>query len=140
MKRIALLIACCMGTLASAQTSSPYDQTQIVAQWLMTANSPGMKANLWGAMKCVSVDQKLDDESGNLYFDDGNDVGSGTCNIYLYTARVDDTIAFLIDLEKKDKIPRGLRIGVAVYTNKAHSDWIYAVAFPPSLKKFDITY
>lgn len=106
----------------------------------MTANGSGMQANIWGGMKCVKTDQTLDEDSGNLYFDDGNDVGTGTCNIYLYSARVADTVAFLIDLEKKGKLPTGLRIGVANYTNKAHTDWTYLVAYPPGLKKFDITY
>ena len=122
---------------AMAQTANQDNRTQIVAQWLMTSNSGGFWTSLWDGNKCINIDQALDNDSGNLYFDDGNDVGAGTCN-YLYTTQVSETVAFLIGLEKQGKLPTGLRIGVAKYTKKDHSDWVYIPAYPPGLSKFDI--
>lgn len=51
-----------------------------------------------------------------------------------------DTVSKLIDMEQKGMLPRGLRIGVAQYTNKERTDWTYRVAYPDDLAKFELIY
>ncbi len=85
----------------------------------------------------------FDDNAGRGgYASDGNDVGGGVENFYLYVddARVDAAIQAVVDMQKRKLLPGGMRIGVAVYKDAARKDWNYRPAYPAALKKFDITY
>lgn len=76
----------------------------------------------------------------DVCFDDGNDVGSGTLNVYLYTQDVSATVRLLTGLENAGRIPPGLRIGVAQYTDRQRRDWTYRGVYPAGLKSFDLIY
>jgi hypothetical protein len=86
------------------------------------------------------AEDELDRASGDLYFEDGNDIGGGTFNVYLYTQRIDATVQKIIELERLGRIPAGARIGVAQYSNAQRTDWTYKPVWPAGLKSFDITY
>jgi hypothetical protein len=97
---------------------------------------------IWAAIgavnSCLGPEREIGRASGGLYFEDGNDIGSGNCNIYLYTDRVDETVRRFISLAKAGNLPKDLRIGVAVYTNVRRTDWTYRVAYPSTLARFDL--
>lgn len=104
--------------------------TQIVVQWTRDID--------W-----FHVQQVLDDRAGQLGCDsDGNDIGSGTTNFYLYAAdpAIDGVVRRLIAMEAEHALPPDMRIGVAVYKDAARKDWTYRPAHPAGLKSFDITY
>jgi len=71
---------------------------------------------------------------GQVCFDDGNDVGGGAYNIYVYTQDVPETVKLLVRLEQTRRLPRGLRIGIR------RTDRTYTPAYPSTLKAFDISY
>jgi hypothetical protein len=87
---------------------------------------------------CLRPEGVIERESGGLYFEDGNDVGSGTCNVYLYTDQIDQTVGRLVGLARAGRLPTDLRIGVAVYKDNERKDWTYRVAYPATLAKFDL--
>jgi hypothetical protein len=87
---------------------------------------------------CFQGEGVIEKESSGLYFEDGNDIGGGTCNVYLYTDHIDATISRLVTLVHAGRLPRDLRIGVAMYKNSRHTDWTYRVAYPATLIKFDL--
>jgi hypothetical protein len=76
----------------------------------------------------------------DVCFLDGNDIGSGTYNLYLYTQDVPETVKRLVKLEEAQRIRPGLRIGVAKYTDSTRKDWTYEAVYPSTLKDFDISY
>jgi hypothetical protein len=117
---LALLAPCA----ASAGT------TQIVVQWVR-------------AVDLMRVQGALDDDAAKAGYDsDGNDVGGGTENFYLYAddAAADGVVHRLIGLQTRKQLPEGMRIGVAVYKDANRKDWTYRPAYPADLKTFDITY
>ncbi len=119
--------------------------TQVVAQWLVP--SDGARPGFVGGLKSVAPMQRyfqaeraIEGASRGVYFEDGNDAGGGTFNVYLFTDRVGATAAQLIALEREGKIPAGLRIGVAQYTDPQRKDWTYKAYYPAGLARFDVVY
>ena len=107
--------------------------TQIVVQWVDGTNS----------LSVFRVQGALDDHAQQSGYDsDGNDVGSGTTNFYLYAddKRVDAVVQELISMQKQKLLPDGMRIGVAEYKDAKRKDWSYRPVYPVTLKHFDITY
>jgi hypothetical protein len=104
--------------------------TQIVVQWTKEID--------WNHVQTL-----LDDRAAQGgYESDGNDIGSGTMNFYLYAsdAAVNDVVRRLVAMEAGHELPPDMRIGVAIYKDKARKDWTYRAAYPAGLKTFDITY
>ena len=139
-----LVFGGCAQSASQARGLKPGD-LQVVAQWLLPSggSSPGpVDAVKSAAMmqRYFKAERAIEKESGGAYFEDGNDVGGGAFNVYLYTDKVDATVAQLIALEHQGKIAAGLRIGVAQYTDAQRKDWTYKAYYPAGLTRFDITY
>jgi hypothetical protein len=111
--------------------------TQIVAQWT-TENLTS--ATTTAAVERMATEMRIGWACEHVCFDDGNDIGGGAYDIYLYTADVPETVKLLVQLERTRRLPRGLRIGIAKYKDNRHTDWTYAAAFPSTLKAFDLSY
>jgi hypothetical protein len=88
----------------------------------------------------MALESRVDRTCGNICFLDGNDIGSGTYNLYLYTQDTAAMVKLLVQLEEAHRIPPGLAIGVAKYTDPEHKNWTYEAAYPSTLKDFDISY
>jgi hypothetical protein len=122
------------------------NDTKIVAQWLLPSpaiDQQGLLARVKGILslyRYFRAEAAIERAAEGLYFEDGNDIGSGTFNVFIYTDQVDRTVARLIDLERSGKVPVGLRIGVAQYKNQERTDWTYSVAYPPTLTNFELIY
>lgn len=86
----------------------------------------------------LQLESRIDRMCGDLCYLDGNDIGSGTYNLYLYTGDVTITVKRLIDLQQSRKIPPGMRVAVAKYKNRDHTDWTYEPVYPQTLKHFDL--
>jgi hypothetical protein len=111
--------------------------TQIVVQWTtynLTAST--MTARIERAM----TEARIGWACGHLCFDEGNDVGGGAYNIYLYTQDVPATVKLLVRLEQTRHLPRGLQIGIAKHEASRQTDWTYTPGYPATLKSFDISY
>ncbi len=124
-------------TLLFAAGAARAETTQVVVQWV------GKDWSGLSREQVFDVQGKLDDLGTKDGFDsDGNDVGGGTANFYLYAddKHADKVVQEIVDMQKKGQLPGGMRIGVAVYKDSARKDWIYRVAYPSTLKHFDITY
>jgi len=105
-------------------------RTQIIVQWTHQID--------W-----FRVQATLDNRAQRLGYDsDGNDIGSGTVNFYLYSPdeNVDGVVRDLVAMEKQQQLPPGMQIGVAIYKDTARKDWAYRAAYPTGLKNFDIMY
>ncbi|MBV9990287.1 MAG: hypothetical protein JOZ72_03260 [Alphaproteobacteria bacterium] len=124
LKRLGIAsLFCLLAAPAFAET------TQIVVQWTTDID-------------LMSVQSMLDDRAVQMgYESDGNDVGSGLVNFYLYApdATVDGVVRHLIWMEARHMLPQHMRIGVAVYRDAARQDWTYRAAYPAGLTSFDIT-
>ena len=119
---------------------------QVVAQWLLV-ETPGPKSRTAAAIEAVGSaiermtwEWRVDANCDTLCFLDGDDFGSGTYNLYLYTQNVAGTIRMLVDLEHANKLPAGLRIGVWTRTSPSQTNWTYRAVYPHSLKLFDVQY
>lgn len=140
---LAVPLSSCAPGPSVARGRKPND-TQVVAQWSLAAAGPPQHglAGFGGATsavdRCLHAESVIEKESGGVYFEDGNDIGGGMCNIYLYTNRVDETVARLVGLTRAHRLPSDLRVGVAVYKNSERSDWTYRVAYPSTLARFDL--
>lgn len=110
------------------------DDTQVIAQWLDRDSAT------WGYFDGILSEIRIDLACGELCAFDGNDIGSGTYNMYLYTGDVSGTVALLKRMELKGDIPMGVRIGVRRYTNASHTDWTYEAVHPVGLREFRIMY
>ncbi|MEI9932858.1 MAG: hypothetical protein WDM89_20555 [Rhizomicrobium sp.] len=88
----------------------------------------------------MAMESRVDRACASICSFDGNDIGSGTYNLYLYTEDVPATVKLLIELENSGGISHGLRIGVAKYTDTHHNDWTYQAVYPATLKAFDLIY
>lgn len=132
----ALLLAVC--ACSPSRGMRPND-TQVVAQWLMKDPRTFMDA-VTRAFRNMRTEQAIDSACRETCFDDGNDVGSGTFNVYLYTQDVPATVRLLTNLESAGSIPGELRIGIARYKDRERRDWSYKPAYPAGLKFFDLTY
>ena len=86
----------------------------------------------------LQLESRIDRMCRDMCYLDGNDIGSGTYNLYLYTGDVTETVKRLIDLQQSQKIPSGMRIAVAKYKNRDRTDWIYEPVYPHTLKQFDL--
>ncbi|MDR3525669.1 MAG: hypothetical protein P4L57_00200 [Rhizomicrobium sp.] len=109
-------------------------KTQIVVQWLNGGNDGPSVAHLFDA------ENRLENESSGLYIVDGNDIGGGTFNVFIYAddAQVDVVVHKLIAMH--DQLPNGMRIGVAVYKDAQRKDWTFRPVYPDGLREFYITY
>lgn len=111
--------------------------TQIVVQWTtynLTAST------ITAGIERIMTEARIGWACGQVCFDDGNDIGGGAYNIYLYTQDVPKTVKLLVQLEQTRRLPRGLQIGIAKYKDNRHADWTYAPAYPSNLKTFDLSY
>lgn len=122
------------------------DDTQVVAQWLIS-DPPATESRIGIIMGAITsgienmaMENRVDRACGNVCTLDGNDIGSGTYNLYLYTNNVSATVKLLVELENSGRIRHGLRIGAAKYTDKSHRDWTYQAMYPAWLKTFDVMY
>ena len=118
----------------SSQRGIKPGDTQVVVQW----SSDDMRGLF--PFKRISAESRAEQACGDICFVDGNDIGSGTFNLYLYTADVPETVRRMAALEMAGRLPAGMRIGYAKYTRADRSDWVYEPAYPSDLKNFDITY
>jgi hypothetical protein len=111
-------------------------QTQIVLQWLETAQD-GM-----GLREIHNIEDALEAVSSGEYFVDGHDAGSGTVNVFLYAedSRVDAAIAVVIRLFEQGKLPKGMRVGRAIYKDEKRRDWHFQPVYPAGLAEFQIMY
>ena len=103
-------------------------ETQVIVQW------DGNQAS-----HLIRLQNAFDDNAEKLgYKSDGNDVGGGVVNFYLYAddAQVQRLIPKLVDLQEQGTLPADMRIGVAVYKDAARKDWTYRPAYPAQLKSF----
>ncbi len=147
MKFLILLIglAVPLSSCGSAHRGLKPNDTQVVAQWSLSVGPPAQRGSsgfggaIGAANRCLQFERRIEQESGGLYFEDGNDIGSGTCNVYLYTDQIDETVARLVSMARSGRLPSDLRIGVAVYKDAARTDWTYRVAYPPTLTRFDLS-
>src|SRR5262249_35512788 len=89
-------------------------RTQIVLQWLDTAQG-GMDLQ-----EIYKIEDALEAVSSGKYEVDGHDVGSGTVNVFLYAedSKVDSVIAAVILFFERGKLPKGMRIGRAIYEDE----------------------
>jgi hypothetical protein len=132
----------CNTNVAPARSPRPSD-VQVVAQWSLPTAKPAkgfpldLLSVLGASEGCIPTDLAIDRRSDKLYSDSGNDVGGGKCNIYLYTSRPAETVARLAAMERDGILPVGMRVGLAHYTNAAHTEWTYTPAYPAELKRFD---
>ena len=109
-------------------------ETQIVLQWLDTAQ---------GRMDLRQVHQiedALEMVSSGEYVVDGHDVGSGAVNVFLYAedSRIDSAIAVVVRFFEQGKLPKGMRIGRAIYSDTKRTNWHFQPVYPPGLAEFDI--
>ena len=133
----AFLLAVC--ACSPSRGIRPND-TQVVAQWLLDDRSNTLVDVVTLAFRNIRTERAINRICEDVCFDDGNDVGSGTFNVYLYTQDVAATVRLLTDLESAGSIPSGLRIGVAQYKDRQRRDWTYKGVYPAGLKSFDLIY
>src|SRR2546423_15276374 len=134
MKRAKFLIAAPLALVAACSQPRgirPGD-TQVVAQWI-TSDLPASRGStaaalirgISSAFARISLENRVDRACRDNCFLDGNDIGSGTYNLYLYTGDVAATVKVLVELERANRLPAGLRIGGAKYTDAEHRNWTY---------------
>ena len=133
-----------MTTLAFCGTSKADDRkpmdTQVVVQWDMTS-PPGFTDPAAAKRRLdayFSAEEVISDAGGDLYFEDGNDIGGGVFNVFVYSDRVGDTVARIIALDRAGKFPKGTKIGVAIYKDASRKDWAFRAAYPADLKTFSL--
>jgi len=111
-------------------------ETQVVLQWLDTAEG-GM-----GLQEIHKIEDALEVVSGGKYSVDGHDVGSGTVNVFLYAedSKVDLAISTIVRFFEQGKLPKGMRIGRAIYEDEKCRNWHFQPIYPSGLAEFDIMY
>lgn len=125
-----------VGAILFAPSMAVAGRTQIIVQWVDGPKS----LSSFGVLRVQGI---LDGHASAIGYDsDGNDVGSGTQNFYLYAddRRVNEVANRLIALRNSGELPDGMRIGAAVYKDSKRKDWSYRPLYPSTLKHFDITY
>jgi hypothetical protein len=125
------LVAFALVACDGARRESLPDDTQILAQWLLPPEATPLDLH-----KYFAAETLIARECRQTCSEDGNDIGGGTFNVFLYTADIDATVALLVRLDEADRIPDGMRIGVAEYTNAERTDWTYRAAYPEGLTSF----
>lgn len=63
------------------------------------------------------IEDALEAVSDGKFSVDGHDIGSGAVNVYLYAedSKVNLSIAAVVRLFEQGKLPKGMRIGRAIY-------------------------
>lgn len=125
---LALMLAACG---LEGRRPMPTD-TQIVAQWPLTDTATPLDLQRYFAAELL-----IERECGQVCSVDGNDVGGGVFNVFLYSNDVDATVAVLRRLRDAGRIPEDMRVGVADYTNADRTDWVYSPVYPDGLASFD---
>ena len=130
---------------ACGPTRTPRGDTEIVAQWSPPRGAPARTLIDAATQLTVRVPYQMAAfwialAGGSLYSENGNDSGGGPFNVYLVSRKVDQAVARLVALERAGRLPAGMRIGVAVYIDKAHTDWTYRGVYPPGLAYFSPSY
>ncbi len=131
---LAVLTAGVMCCAPAEPAATQAMDTQIVAQWTFSGN------NILELQRFLAAEMVISEACRDLCFEDGNDVGGGLFNVYVYAAGndVSQTVELLKALERDARIPAGLRIGVARYTNEARTNWTYEPVHPDDLTSFSI--
>jgi hypothetical protein len=129
----------CSPTASQLRGEKPGD-TQVVVQWPLgvTARVKKGVGELFALNRYFQSERAVEKASGGLYFEDGNDVGGGLFNVYLYTSDVEGTVGRVVALENAGRIPAGVQIGVAVYKDGSRNNWSYRPAYPDGLKSFSV--
>ena len=111
-------------------------ETQIVLQWLDAAEG------VMDSREIYKIEDALEAVSGGKYSVDGHDVGSGTVNVFLYAedSKVDLAISTIVRFFEQGKLPKGMRIGRAIYENEKRRNWRFQPVYPSGLAEFDIMY
>lgn len=132
------LVACTPPSRPETAASQPQQEvapverktTQIVAQWSDKA----------GLESLMTVEDTIADAGDGLYDVDGNDIGSGTFNVFIYAADADvaSAVARIVKLHDGGVLPPGMKIGVAQYKDAERKDWTFKPVFPADLKSFDL--
>jgi hypothetical protein len=107
--------------------------TQIVVQWL--DNSP--------VDSSTRADPLLDllyMRSQDLYVVDSFDLGSGTMDIFLYSADPESAVRRVIELFDQGLLRPGMRIGLATSQGGDQGSRTYRPVYPPGLKEFRLIY
>jgi Cu/Ag efflux pump CusA len=122
--------------LAMGAETAMAGRTQIVLQWLDTAHSSMDLRDIY------KVEDALERVSNGMYVVDGHDVGGGTVNVFLYAedSDVDAAVAVVIRFFEQGKLPKGMRIGRAIYEDEKRRNWHFQPAYPPGLAEFQIMY
>jgi len=117
-------------TLIVQAASMTGTTTQIVAQWPDNADLDALFA----------IEEAIIEAEGDLFEVDGHDVGSGTFNVFIYAddGAVDSVVIKLIQLHDDGKIPRGMKLGVANYSDAERTDWTFRPVYPAGLKTFEL--
>lgn len=136
--RVTILFALALTACACSQSRGirPND-TQVVAQWHTNDGVTSWFSLIRLQIRNFRTEWTIENACRDTCFDDGNDVGSGTVNVYLYTQDVPSTVRMLVGLENAGKVPGALRIGVAWYKD-ARRDWTYEGVYPKGLKTFEL--
>lgn len=116
----------------SAVTSAVAGDTQIVVQWPMSGPHA---MSLDGV---ITAKNEIAKALGRAHFVDGFDYGSGTANVFVYSEddRVQAAVEQIIGLVHKKRIPQGVRIARAEYSNSERTDWEYRPVYPPGMDTF----
>ena len=69
-------------------------------------------------------------------------MGSGTVNVFLFAEdlKVDLAIATIVRFFEQGKLPKGMRIGRAIYEDEKRRNWHFQPVYPPGLAEFKIMY
>jgi len=110
-----------------------------VLQWVEPSN-PGLLQAFKDSVLRIAGESRIENACSDVCFLDGNDIGSGTYNVYLYTRNVSETVSRMVRLQAAGKLTPGMRIAVAEYKDKQHRDWSYRPVYPPGLKSFALIY
>jgi len=127
-----VLFALLAGCGASSRPARP-DDTQVVAQWRLKSDGGWF----WSIREFV-WENRIDSACGALCNFDGNEIGQGKVNLFLYTEDVPGTVKMLVNLESAGKLPAGMQVGVARYKDKARKDWDYISVYPKGSHHFDL--
>ena len=116
-------------------------ETQIVVQWIDDSEIPQDEKDepldlLRTLTDNFALELALENQSNNLYWVDGNDIGSGTYNVFLFSKQPDAAVRRVIEIFETGQLRPGMRIGVAEYTNAERTDWTYRAVYPPDLEEF----
>lgn len=134
-----LIVGCGQSAALQTMPPSPYgSRTQIIVQWQLPAGKANALSEIAALQRYFDAEELITKSEGDLFEEDGNDVGGGLFNVYLYSDKVDETVAAIIKLDAGGKLPTGTRIGVAQYKDAARTDWTYRPVYPAGLSTFDV--